>query len=135
MGPFSFMNTIFPPSEIIRPYKCFPHVSKILTLTYLGKKHCCKEHLVLLLNIFFFIFISIYFLLYKSNHMYNTRSMKETLYHSLFSSIDNCLNNLYLSVWWCLTPHSTILQLYRGVQFFGWRKPPTCHKSLTNFIT
>jgi hypothetical protein len=36
---------------------------------------------------------------------------------------------------------STIFQLYRGVSFIGggnwstWRKPPTCHKSLTNFIT
>ena len=24
---------------------------------------------------------------------------------------------------WCLTPHSTIIQLYRGVQFNWWRKP------------
>jgi hypothetical protein len=30
-----------------------------------------------------------------------------------------------LFVWWCLTPRSTIFQLYL----------PTCRKSLTNFIT
>jgi len=39
---------------------------------------------------------------------------------------------------WCLTPLSTI---YRGGHFIGAgnrsirRKPPTCHKSPTNYIT
>ena len=41
----------------------------------------------------------------------------------------------------CLTPLSTILQVCRGVSFIGGgkrsirRKPPTCRKSLTNFMT
>jgi hypothetical protein len=42
---------------------------------------------------------------------------------------------------WRLTPLSTIVQLYRGVNFIcvgkrsALRKPSTCHKSLTHFIT
>ena len=127
----TFYWSVWPSQESERSYICVSGVS-ILHLS--PQFNCWLDFGTVSKMCMVFVYV-IHFYHFQIKFRVEIRKPKQNLSKFIWD-IYVCL-----LVWWCLTPLSTIFQLYHGSQFYSWRKPedrrkpPTCLKSLTNFIT
>ena len=119
---------------------------EVIQIFYKNLPHFCPQNTAIRLtgkcNI---IFISIQFKIFYCLNSKQMNWIKAMPIWILFRTrwIDHRFIGLVWFGLWCLTPLSTIFQLYDNGQFYWWgipeypdgrRKPSACCKSLTNFI-
>ena len=142
---FLLKTTVWMPSVIIMILSLNAHVcSKRISLSYQG----FIQHAYFIIHLYCY-FIIVYTWLQVLSlvqqllllFFFFTFVRKLTLSNSRYYVPFIQFNVKVMLGFWCLTPLSTTFQLYRGVSFIGagnrsiQREPPTCRKSLINFIT
>jgi hypothetical protein len=79
--------------------------------------------------LFLFYYSKVLLLIFFMLHKYYKSSCNHQLHSTQKQSATAEVTSVFVFGLWCLTPLSTILQLYRGCQFYLWRKQEYLEKT------